>query len=196
MDCEATLLAKKMYELFPRKLLKTVKSITLSKPLTKQQNLSEKIIRRESHTMIAHVIVRFPAEITKVPKLPEIAMLDSNENPCAPFPVVFVLNRVSGLSAIVAIAGTAYRDSFIAHVQRWRNAPDRDILFPVFAIGANFVLFDVAPMMSNKAVKAFARADIFVRSYANFPCLDETFVGVPTRDMWEKRCYLTAVKCL
>jgi hypothetical protein len=162
----------------------------------KQQNPSEKIIRHELRTIVAHVFVRFPIEIAKASKFSEIEMLDSDENPCSPSPVVFMTNRVLELSAIVAVADTIYRDNFIAHVQKWRNALDRDILFPVFASIANFVLFDVAPMTNNKAGRAFARTGIFVRSYTNFPCLGETFVGVPVQDMWGKGCYLAAVKCL
>jgi histidinol-phosphate/aromatic aminotransferase/cobyric acid decarboxylase-like protein len=190
------LLAKKMSELFSRELLKTVKSIMLSKSSMKQQNPSEKIIRHEFRTMVTHVFVRFQAEIAKASEFPEIEMLDSNENPCSPSPVIFMLNRGLEPAAIVAVADTTYRDNFIVHVRKGRNTLDRDILFPVFASRANFVLFDVVPMTSNKAVMAFARAGIFVRSHANFPCLGETFVGVSVRDMWEKECYLAAVKCL
>jgi histidinol-phosphate/aromatic aminotransferase/cobyric acid decarboxylase-like protein len=171
-----------MLELFLHELLKTAISIMQSKLLTKQQNLSEKIIRRELHTMVTHVFVRFPVGIAKASKFSENVTLNSNENPCPP-------------SAIVTAVDTTYHDNFVTHVQKWWDLLDRDILFPVFATRANFVLFDVAPMTSNKAVMAFARADIFVRLYANFLCLDETFVGVPVRDMWEKVRYLAAVKC-
>ena len=108
----------------------------------------------------------------------------------------FTLNRVSEAAAIAAVSDTAYRDNFIAHVRKWRETFVREIPFPVLASGANFVLFDVAPMTSNEAMEAFAKAGVLVRSCASFPGLGETFVRVSVGDVWENERFLAAVKQL
>ena len=86
--------------------------------------------------------------------------------------------------------------NFIAHVRKWRETFVREIPFPVLASGANFVLFDVAPMTSNEAMEAFAKAGVLVRSCASFPGLGETFVRVSVGDVWENERFLAAVKQL
>lgn len=118
------------------------------------------------------------------------------EGPYAAAATPFTLNRVPEAAAVAAVADTFYRDNFIAHVRKWRETFVREIPFPVLASGANFVLFDVAPMTSNEAMEAFAKAGVLVRSCASFPGLGETFVRVSVGDVWENERFLAAVKRL
>ena len=108
----------------------------------------------------------------------------------------FTLNRVSEAAAVAAVSDTAYRDNFIAHVRKWRGTLVREIPFPVLAGGANLGLFDGAPMTSNQAMEAVAKAGVLVRSCASFPGLGETFVRVSVGDVWENERFLAAVKQL
>lgn len=108
----------------------------------------------------------------------------------------FTLNRVSEAAAVAAVADTVYRDTFIAHVRRWRDAFVHEIPYPVLPSGANFVLFDVAPMTSNEAMERFAKAGVLVRSCTSFPGLGETFVRVSVGANWENERFFAAVKHL
>lgn len=108
----------------------------------------------------------------------------------------FTLNRVSEAAAIAALLDTKYRDSFVAHVHRWREVFVRDVPYPVFPSGGNFVLVDVAPLSGNEAASRFARAGVLVRSCVSFPGLGETFVRVSVGDVWENERFLAAVKSL
>ncbi len=108
----------------------------------------------------------------------------------------FTLNRVSEAAAVAALAGEAYRDNFIAHVRHWRETFVREISYPVVSSGANFVLFDTAPLSGNEAMERFAKRGVLVRSCASFPGLGDTFVRVSVGDVWENERFLAAVKQL
>lgn len=118
------------------------------------------------------------------------------EAPYAAAATPFTLNRVSEAAAVAAVADTQYRDTFIAHVRTWRETFVREIPYPVLPSGANFVLFDVAPMTSNEAMDRLAKAGVLVRSCASFPGLGETFVRVSVGDVWENERFLAAVNRL
>lgn len=108
----------------------------------------------------------------------------------------FTLNRVSEAAAIAALADTGYCDSFVTHVQKWREVFVRETPYPVVPGGGNFVLVDVAPLTGNEAADRFARQGVLVRSCASFPGLGETFVRVSVGDVWENERFLATVKSL
>ncbi|MDU9377068.1 Histidinol-phosphate aminotransferase [Methanocorpusculaceae archaeon Sp1] len=108
----------------------------------------------------------------------------------------FTLNRVSEAAAVAALADESYRDNFIAHVRKWRSVFVKEIPYPVIPSGANFVLFDTAPLLSNDAMELFAKQGVLVRSCASFPGLGDTFVRVSVGDVWENERFLVAVKQL
>ncbi|HJJ28953.1 MAG TPA: histidinol-phosphate transaminase [Methanocorpusculum sp.] len=108
----------------------------------------------------------------------------------------FTLNNVSSAAACAAVADTAYRAGFIAHVQKWRARFEQEIPYPVTASGANFVLINAAPQKSDDAVAFLAQNGVLARSCASFPGLGDTYVRVSVGADWECERFLAAVKKL
>ena len=108
----------------------------------------------------------------------------------------FTLNRVSEAAACAALADTGCRDRFVRHVREWRNRFTAEIPYPSLSSGANFVLFNTAPIPSNTAAERLARQGVLVRSCASFTGLGETFVRVSIGDAWENERFFAAVKNL
>lgn len=108
----------------------------------------------------------------------------------------FTLSRVSEDAAAAALSDTEYRNNFIAHVKKWREIFVREIPYPVYESGANFVLFNTAPLSSDYAVERLAEKGVIVRSCRSFPGLGDTYVRVSIGDDWENMRFLSAVKNL
>jgi len=106
----------------------------------------------------------------------------------------FTLNRVSAAAAAEAVYDHVYKDNFIAHVRKWRDEFIKEIPFPVFPSGANFVLINVAPQLGDDVMEALAKQGVLVRSCASFPGLGDTFIRVSVGDIWENERFLSAVK--
>ena len=108
----------------------------------------------------------------------------------------FTMNRVSEAAASLAVSESEYRDSFIDHVRKWRNAFMKEIQFPVFSSGSNFILIDVAPKKGDAAAEFMATNGVLVRSCTSFPGLGDTFIRVSVGADWENERFLSAVKKL
>ena len=108
----------------------------------------------------------------------------------------FTMNRVSEAAASLAVSESEYRDSFIDHVRKWRNAFMKEIPFPVFPSGSNFILIDVAPKKGDAAAEFMATNGVLVRSCTSFPGLGDTFIRVSVGADWENERFLSAVKKL
>ena len=117
----------------------------------------------------------------------------------APYSVAatpFTLNRVSEAAAAAAVSESAYRESFIAHVRKWREIFMKEIPFPVYPSGANFILIDAAPRSGDAAAEFLAKNGVLVRSCTSFPGLGDTFIRVSIGADWENERFLSAVKKL
>lgn len=108
----------------------------------------------------------------------------------------FTLNSVSEAAAVAAVSDTEYKDNFVSHVKKWREIFVKEIPFPVFESGANFVLIDTAPIKSDDAVESLAKQGVLARSCKSFPGLGDTFVRVSVGDDWENERFLCAIKNL
>ena len=108
----------------------------------------------------------------------------------------FTLNKVSEAAATQAVSETAYKNNFIAHVRKWREVFIREIPFPVYPSGSNFVLINVSPMKGDDVMELLAKQGVLVRSCASFPGLGDTYIRVSVGDVWENERFLSAVKKL
>jgi histidinol-phosphate aminotransferase len=108
----------------------------------------------------------------------------------------FTMNRLSEAAASVAVSDAAYRESFIAHVQKWREVFMQEIPFPVYPSGSNFILINVAPQKGDAAAEFLAKHGVLVRSCTSFPGLGDTFIRVSVGADWENERFLAAVKKL
>lgn len=108
----------------------------------------------------------------------------------------FTLTKVSEAAAASALSDTSYRDSFIAFVNEWRSKFMNEIPYPVLPSGANFVLFDTAPMSGDEAAEKLSEKGVLVRSCSSFPELGETYVRVSIGDVWENERFFSVVKNL
>jgi len=108
----------------------------------------------------------------------------------------FTMNRISEAAAATAVSESAYRESFIAHVRKWRDVFLKEIPFPVFSSGSNFILINVAPKLGDDAMESLAKQGVLVRSCASFPGLGDTFIRVSVGDVWENERFLSAVNKL
>lgn len=118
------------------------------------------------------------------------------EAPYAVAATPFTLNRVSEAAAAAAVSESAYRESFIAHVRKWREIFMKEIPFPVYPSGANFILIDAAPKSGDAAAEFLAKKGVLVRSCTSFPGLGDTFIRVSIGADWENERFLSAVKKL
>ena len=108
----------------------------------------------------------------------------------------FTLNRISEASAVAAVSDSDYCNKFIEHVKKWRNTFIQNIPYPVTPSGSNFVMFNVAPMLSKDVVERFAQSGVLVRSCESFPGLGNTYIRVSIGDTWENERFLSVVKNL
>lgn len=118
------------------------------------------------------------------------------EAPYAVAATPFTLNRVSEAAASAAVSESSYRESFIAHVRKWRDIFMTEIPFPVYLSGANFILIDTAPRSGDGSAEFLAKNGVLVRSCTSFPGLGDTFIRVSIGADWENERFLTAVKKL
>ncbi len=108
----------------------------------------------------------------------------------------FTMNRLSEAAAYTAVSDSIYRESFIAHVQKWRDVFMQEIPFPVYPSGSNFILINVAPHKGDDAAEFLAKHGVLVRSCTSFPGLGDTFIRVSVGADWENERFLSAVKKL
>lgn len=108
----------------------------------------------------------------------------------------FSLSCVSEAAGVAALRNADEKDGFVAYVKSERKKFIEGIPFPVIPSGANFVLFDTAPMKSDDAVAKLAEKGVLVRSCSSFPGLGDTFVRVSVGDKWENERFLSAVNGL
>ncbi len=108
----------------------------------------------------------------------------------------FALNVVSESAAIGALSDPAYRESYTAHVLRWRSRFLEEIPYPVSESGANFVLVNVAPHTGREAADALATQGVLVRSCESFTGLGETYIRVTIGEDWECERFLSGVHAL
>ncbi len=108
----------------------------------------------------------------------------------------FTMNRLSEAAASAAVSDSVYRESFIAHVQKWRDVFMKEIPFPVYPSGSNFIMINVAPHKGDDAAEFLAKHGVLVRSCTSFPGLGNTFIRVSVGADWENERFLSAVKKL
>ncbi len=82
------------------------------------------------------------------------------------------------------------------HVAAWRERLAAECPFPSAPSEANFLMVDVAPLGSDDAVAALARAGVLVRSCRSFPDLDDHYLRVSVGAGWENERFLSAVRAL
>ena len=106
------------------------------------------------------------------------------------------VSSVSAAAAVGALADEAHADRTRRHVAAWRERIARECPFPAAPSEANFLMVDVAPLGSDQAVAALARAGVLVRSCRSFPDLADHYLRVSVGDDWENERFLSAVRSL
>jgi histidinol-phosphate aminotransferase len=106
------------------------------------------------------------------------------------------VSSVSAAAAVGALADGAHAELTRSHVSVWRERIAARIPIPSVPSEANFVMVDVAPLGSDEAVAALARAGVLVRSCRSFPDLADHYLRVSVGADWENERFLSAVRSL
>lgn len=103
---------------------------------------------------------------------------------------------VSAAAAVGALGDDAHVKRTRTHVAAWRERLAAECRFPSAPSEANFLMVDIAPLGSDEAVAALARAGVLVRSCRSFPDLADHYLRVSVGTAWENERFLSAVRAL
>ncbi|NLX48758.1 MAG: histidinol-phosphate transaminase [Methanospirillum sp.] len=106
------------------------------------------------------------------------------------------LSSVSAAAAVAALGDSAHVERTRAHVLEWRARLEAGSPLPCAPSEANFLMVDVAPLGSDKAVTALARAGVLARSCRSFPDLADHYLRVSVGADWENERLLSALRAL
>jgi histidinol-phosphate aminotransferase len=106
------------------------------------------------------------------------------------------ISSVSAAAALGALEDRAHVERTRTHVLSWRERLGAECPFPSVPSEANFMMVDVAPIGSDEAVAALARAGVLVRSCRSFPDLADHYFRVSVGTDWENERFLSAVRSL
>lgn len=108
----------------------------------------------------------------------------------------FMVNRVTAAVAEAAILEREHLARSVKHVQAWRERLRREVKWPTYPSGANFVLVDVSPMSGDEAMERLASKGVLVRSCSSFPGLEDRYIRVSIGADWENELFLREINCL
>jgi len=108
----------------------------------------------------------------------------------------FTLNMVSMMAAAAALQDQDHVDRIVSRVRAWRERFARDVKFPVFPSGANFVMVDVAPRTGDEMVELLAAQGVIVRSCDSFTGIAPRYIRVSIGEDWENEMFIAAINQL
>ncbi|MDD1667569.1 MAG: histidinol-phosphate transaminase [Methanomicrobiales archaeon] len=108
----------------------------------------------------------------------------------------FAVSTVAAAAAEAALGEGEWAKGYRDHVRGWRERFVREIRLRVYPSGANFVLVDIAPRLSDDVMEALAHRGVVVRSCRSFPDLEDHYIRVSIGEDWENERLVREINLL